>query len=207
MNYILGAIVASTVTYFLLRLAKRNAERSGQSTYRIKVSHFIFLWFVIVAVIGELLSPYLYPIAARRTATSINSYNNPEFYATRTLSYEKNTEWYASETAAAEQYFHQPTESSDDQINVSGCTLWSSVTLSDVGKTLCVYGVVKHSTIRDGTLFLTFSNKNTDFFFVHYGGTWFEGVENNCAMAEGKIQQIGGSPVIVINQYDLHFCE
>ena len=89
----------------------------------------------------------------------------------------------------------------------SDCTLWSSVTLTDVGKNLCVYGVIKHSTVRDDTLYLTFSNKSSDFFFVHYGGTWFEGVENNCAMAEGKIQQIGGSPVIVINQYDLYFCE
>jgi hypothetical protein len=95
---------------------------------------------------------------------------------------------------------------SEDQAP-SGCTLWSNVSLADVGKTKCVYGTLENTAIRDGILYLTFSNNPEDFYFVHYGSGWWEGAQNTCHLAEGKIEQLGRSPVMVIDQYDLYLCE
>jgi hypothetical protein len=94
-----------------------------------------------------------------------------------------------------------------EDINPSNCTLWSNVSLADVGKTMCVYGVVKDTALYNDVLYLSFSNHDGDFQFIHYGGSWFEGIENNCAMADGKIAQLGNNPVMVIDLGELYHCE
>ena len=100
----------------------------------------------------------------------------------------------------------QSTPEAEDQAP-SGCTLWSNVSLADVGKTMCVYGTFKNTAIRDGVLYLTFSNNPEDFYFVHYGSGWWEDAQNTCHLSKGKIEQLGKSPVMVIDDYDLYYCK
>jgi hypothetical protein len=89
----------------------------------------------------------------------------------------------------------------------SDCTPWSNVSLADAGKTMCVYGTVTDTTMIGEVLYMSFSNRDGDFQFIHYGGNWFEGVENDCSKAEGKIERLGNNPVMVVDDNSLYYCD
>lgn len=90
---------------------------------------------------------------------------------------------------------------------VDGCYLWSKITLADKGKTMCVYGTADSTYHREGTFYVTFGNDRNDFYFVSYGDFWYEGMKGNCVMAEGKVEQIGSAPVIVVPENKFYHCD
>jgi hypothetical protein len=85
----------------------------------------------------------------------------------------------------------------------SSCRDVLSITLADVGQTLCVQGIVI-GTVTDPTDFLViFSNEKGAFYWVSYDLVWSEAKINTCYRVNGTIEQIGNSPVLLFNLRNL----
>jgi hypothetical protein len=89
----------------------------------------------------------------------------------------------------------------------SGCQNWNVIDLTDVGKTMCVYGTVREAWIdyQQQTFFMTFGSGYDDFYMLTYGGWYFDDVENHCVKGYGKIAKIGSAPVMVVDE--LYHCD
>ena len=90
----------------------------------------------------------------------------------------------------------------------SRCRHWTEITVSDVGDSRCVWGEI-HGAWWDsnqGAFFITFSGEANSFYIVSYG--WLFYVDSgDCVEANGRIDSIGNSPVMVVEAYnDLYFC-
>jgi len=87
------------------------------------------------------------------------------------------------------------------------CELWSNITLTDVGKTLCVYGTVRNSFFDSGKngYFITFSSDPRAVYFVKYGGWDYGNLDGKCAMFTGKVDKVWDSPVLYIKENDALF--
>jgi hypothetical protein len=86
---------------------------------------------------------------------------------------------------------------------VPECRQATSITLSDVGQTLCVQGVVLETITNPTNFMVIFSNKQWAFYWVSYDLVWSKVEKNTCYQTHGKIEQIGNSPVLVFNYNNL----
>lgn len=69
------------------------------------------------------------------------------------------------------------------------CKKWNSVTQSDKGDRICVYGVVEKAYWGDEQrFFITFSDRKTDFRFIVLGGYYFDDIVGYCVEATGVIK-------------------
>lgn len=88
------------------------------------------------------------------------------------------------------------------------CRIWSKVSLDDVGKKLCVYGEVLDAyPAGDGAYGVSFGNKKGDFYLISYEQGWYIDIEGKCIKTKGEIKQLGSSPVIVIGDDDVFYCD
>ena len=95
---------------------------------------------------------------------------------------------------------------SDDQI----CKNWSQITLNDVGRVLCVQGVVEYVSNDETSFQVRFSNDPGSFFILSREWYYPDILRGSCVMViDGKIENLGGkTPVIVIrNDDEILVCE
>jgi hypothetical protein len=84
----------------------------------------------------------------------------------------------------------------------SGCANALSVTLESLKEELCVQGTVSEVFVQEQAVLLLFDNQATSFIFVSYGPPLdFEA--GDCVIGNGKIQQLGKRPVIVVTYKNL----
>jgi len=86
---------------------------------------------------------------------------------------------------------------------VPGCRDVLSITLADVGHTLCVNGTVIETITNPTDFLIIFSNKPGAFYWVSYDLVWSKAELRNCYQITGKIDRIGNSPVLVFNYGNL----
>ncbi len=91
-----------------------------------------------------------------------------------------------------------PTETVEVAVALdSGCVDALSVTLEDVGKTLCVQGTVLN-TEEQGTAFLiAFGNEPGTLYFLSYDVKLEDLKSGVCVQATGEIMQLANSPVLI----------
>lgn len=100
-----------------------------------------------------------------------------------------------------------PTATVSTPTQEPSCMPAQSVTLDDVGKTLCVTGVILKLDERESGLLIVFGVARGTFYFVSYDYVWEVAKPGACVMASGVIQRIGNAPVIVLdNQSPLLPC-
>ncbi len=91
------------------------------------------------------------------------------------------------------------------------CRRWNTVTKEDVGREVCVYGVVKEAWFdyQQWAFFMTFGYNYDDLYMVVYNGYYYEDVENHCVQFYGEIKYLGDAPVFVINPMpaQIYYCE
>ncbi len=96
-------------------------------------------------------------------------------------------------------------------VTSNSCRLWSSVTISDVGKTLCVYGTVRSSWYNEeqGAYYITFDGDPQAIYFVIYGWYYDDNeLDGHCAMFTGKISNSYSTPLMNIQENDvLYKCD
>jgi hypothetical protein len=86
------------------------------------------------------------------------------------------------------------------------CVRWDTVTLEDVGQTLCVYGTVRTSWYSEnqGAYIITFSEDPEAVYFILYGNWYYEDNEliGNCVQFTSKISKVYNTPVLYIQPED-----
>jgi len=85
----------------------------------------------------------------------------------------------------------------------SGCRDALSITLADVGQTLCVQGVVIETATNPTYFMVIFGNKRGAFYLVSYDLVWLEADLDTCYQVHGTIERIGNSPVLLFNLRNL----
>ena len=80
---------------------------------------------------------------------------------------------------------------------VADCTPSESVTLDDVGKTMCVTGKVIQTIERTTAFSILVGTRSDSFFFVSYERTYNLN-KGTCIFAEGEIVQLGKNPIMLV---------
>lgn len=79
------------------------------------------------------------------------------------------------------------------------CRSVLSITLADVGKTLCVQGTILETIANPTNFMVIFSYEKGAFYWVSYDLVWTQGETDKCYQITGKIDQIGKSPLLVFD--------
>ncbi len=87
------------------------------------------------------------------------------------------------------------------------CRSWEEITLNDVGRDLCVFGLVRHTRTDELAYYIIFGNEYDSFFLIHYGNKMAEVVPGVCVQVDGRIQQLGSNPVIVVEEGQIQECK
>jgi hypothetical protein len=81
----------------------------------------------------------------------------------------------------------------------SGCREALTITLADVGQTLCVKGTVIETVDNPNAFMVVFSNQPGSFYWVSYDMVWSQAELNTCYQTTGMIQQIANSPILLFD--------
>jgi len=114
--------------------------------------------------------------------------------------YDENSPYLPSKENTIDTPEEGSADSDDD------CVGWNMVTLDDVGKTICVYGIVRTSWYSEnqGAYIITFSEDPEAVYFILYGNWYYEDNEliGNCVMFTSKIAKVYNTPVMYIQEND-----
>jgi hypothetical protein len=90
---------------------------------------------------------------------------------------------------------------------IDGCTLWSSITIDDAGKTRCVFGLVSDSYKGDvWRFYVRFGDSANAFRFVLMGGLRPSLKPGQCVYQTGMIKAYADMPFMELSEMVL-FCE
>ncbi len=78
-----------------------------------------------------------------------------------------------------------------------------TITLADVGQTICVKGTVVEIIDKPNEFMLIFSFERGAFYWVTYDMVWSNAEINTCYQIEGKIRKILNSPILVFDYRNL----
>jgi hypothetical protein len=81
----------------------------------------------------------------------------------------------------------------------SACRDALTITLADVGQTLCVQGTVIEIIDVPNSFMVIFSNKPGSFYWVSYDMVWSQAELDTCYQTTGKIEQIANSPILLFD--------
>jgi hypothetical protein len=130
----------------------------------------------------------LVPTAIASTRTPVTPSSTPTMVMT---AYPTNT--------SVVQGFVSPTPlpPTDTPTPEPACRDALTVTLDDVGKTMCVQGVIIETIANPTNFMVIIDYSRGSFYWVTYDMAWSKAVLNTCYQITGKIDQIGISPLLV----------
>lgn len=107
-------------------------------------------------------------------------------------------------SAAAIPVATQPVASLPALVDESApdCLSWNQVSLDQVGGEVCVSGSVYASYAAEGATFVVFDIEEGSFFLLSYDQDLSRLSSETCISVEGKVEQLGQSPVIVLGTRD-----
>jgi hypothetical protein len=88
-------------------------------------------------------------------------------------------------------------------ISESGCRDVISITLADVGQTLCVRGTIIETVTNPTNFMVIFSKDKGSFYWLTYDLVWSQAELNTCYQTTGKIDQIANSPIMLFSYNNL----
>jgi hypothetical protein len=84
------------------------------------------------------------------------------------------------------------------------CLPAQTVSLTNVGKNLCVTGTVTGVNTANDVTYIRFDDNNGSFYILLYGWTWKEAKPGVCIQVSGEVKKLGTSPVIVLGPQAPH---
>lgn len=84
------------------------------------------------------------------------------------------------------------------ETTTSRCRSWQTISLDDVGQTLCVQGTIATAYKNEEASFIVFGRGPEDFYLLSYDHDLSGWRGGECVRHEGTVQQLGLNPVMVI---------
>jgi hypothetical protein len=78
-----------------------------------------------------------------------------------------------------------------------------TITLEDVGKTLCVQGTVIETVTKPNYFMVIFSTEPGSLYLVTYDLEWTQGEVDTCYQVTGTIDQIAERPIMLFSYRNL----
>jgi hypothetical protein len=85
----------------------------------------------------------------------------------------------------------------------SNCRDVLSITMADVGQTLCVQGTIIDTIENPTNYIVIFNTRKGSFYWVTYDMVWSKGEVDKCYQLNGKIDHLANSPVLVFSYNNL----
>jgi len=85
----------------------------------------------------------------------------------------------------------------------AGCRDALTITVADVGQTLCVQGTIIETVTKPAYFMVIFNTKKGSFYWVTYDLVWSQAKLDTCYQTNGTINQIGISPMLVFSYSNL----
>src|SRR4030042_1650427 len=85
----------------------------------------------------------------------------------------------------------------------SGCRDALTITVADVGQTLCVQGTIIETVTKPTYFMVIFNTEKGSFYWVTYDLVWSQSKLDTCYQTNGTINQIGISPMLVFSYSNL----
>ena len=85
----------------------------------------------------------------------------------------------------------------------SGCRDALTITVADVGQTLCVHGKIIETVTKPTYFMVIFNTAKGSFYWVTYDLVWSQAKLDTCYQTNGTINQIGISPMLVFSYNNL----
>jgi hypothetical protein len=96
-----------------------------------------------------------------------------------------------------------PLEPTSTPTSASACRDALTITLVDVGQTLCVQGVVIETVERPNAFMVIFNSQPGSFYWVSYDMVWSKAKLDTCYQTTGKVEQIANSPIMLFSYNNL----
>jgi hypothetical protein len=168
----------------------------------------VLIWYTIAGPGRPILEQNLVSLVHKRSSPS-KQVTPTAILATNTPSQPTNTP-YSSPTFRPTNTQIVEIATSPTPISVvvtptptSSCRDALTITLADVGKSMCVQGVVIETVTNPIYFMLIFSNARGAFYWVSYDNVWSEAELDTCYQIEGTINQIANSPMLVFGYSNL----
>lgn len=87
--------------------------------------------------------------------------------------------------------------------SISECRDVLSITLADVGKTLCVRGTIIRTVESPNAFMVVFSDQPGAFYWASYDMVWKQAEIGTCYEITGTIEQIGNNPILLFNYHNI----
>jgi hypothetical protein len=94
-----------------------------------------------------------------------------------------------------------PSEPTATPTESSMCREALSITVADVGQTMCVRGIIIETVDRPNAFMVIFNTQPGSFYWVSYDMVWSQAKLDTCYQVVGKIEQLASSPILIFN-YD-----
>ena len=79
------------------------------------------------------------------------------------------------------------------------CREATTITLADVGKTMCAQGIIINAIEKPNNFIVIFSNQKGAFYWVSYDLAWSSADLKTCYQLEGTVRQLGGNPIMLFD--------
>jgi hypothetical protein len=86
---------------------------------------------------------------------------------------------------------------------VPACRDALTITLADMGQTLCVQGTIIKTVEQPNAFMVIFSKKPGSFYWVTYDLVWSKAELDTCYQTKGKIEQLGNSAILIFDYSNL----
>jgi hypothetical protein len=208
-------IVTSIRADMLPATEEQPARKSIFQQENLKIAVGIWLGIVFLAMIWYILAGPGRPIMERNLASLADRKTTP----TRTLSPSPfaatNTQSQPSTTPQPSATM-RPTNTTVAVVITSptsppitatptsiGCREALSITLADIGQTMCVQGVIVETITNPTDFMVIFSSEKGAFYWVSYDIVWSKAELDTCYQVQGTIDRIGNSPILIFGYQNL----
>jgi len=124
----------------------------------------------------------------------------PSFTSSPTFTYRPTNTPIHTKTPTATHTHISPTATSTiTQTPTPDCWQAVDITLDDVGKTLCVRGIVTELISKPNSFLVIFSHSQGAFYWVSYDMQWSQAKPRSCYQLESVIMQMGNNPIQIFD--------
>jgi hypothetical protein len=207
-------LVSAMRSDMLLTSSTAPTEKSLMEKINLKVVVGVLLALFILILFWFLLAGPGRPVLEQSLSALVQSHGTPNMVVEPTVIPATNTPVQPTKTSLPSPTL-RPSSSPTAKIVVlptatevavtptisSACRDALTITLADVGQTICVKGIITETVERPNAFMVIFNTQPGSFYWVTYDMVWSQAKLDTCYQTTGTIEQLANSPILIFN-YD-----